>query len=108
MPQLDVQYSGDLDFDAKDILTSVEALVKDRDSGTGDVKGRAVKATDFYHSGILLTLSLAKRPHRDEAFMTALAADLADLVKSKVTQACNVSISVQFLPAVHVSQDHNP
>ncbi len=108
MPQLEVQYSGDLDIDAKDILVSVEAAIKDHDSGTGNVKGRALKADDFHHSGIMLTLSLAKRPNRDDAFMSELAAKLGDLLKSKISQPCNVSLTVQFLPQFHVSQEHNP
>ena len=107
MPQLDVQYTGDLEIDAKDILGSVETLVKEHDSGTGNVKGRALKVADFHHSSLMLTLSLVKRPHRDDAFMSALAADLSDLLGSKISQPCNVSLTVQFLPQFHVSKDYN-
>lgn len=97
MPQADLLYSADLDLDAPAILAAVEAVIAAHDAGAGDCKGRAYPASSFHHSHVTLRVAMLDKPHRDDAFMSALLAAIEAEVKVRITQPCACAVELRFV-----------
>ena len=96
MPQADLRYSADLEFDAPKLLASVEAVILRHDSGAGACKGRAYPAARFHHSHALLDVAILRKPHRDAAFCQALLADLVALLDSALPGGTERAVALTF------------
>ena len=96
MPHAELKYSTDLDIDAGEILTQVEAMILRHDAGSGDCKGRAYPAAASHHRHVILEVSLLAKPHRDAGFVAALKSDLAAMLAGHLPRPCWVSVNLSF------------
>lgn len=108
MPQADLYYSEDLNIDAKALLGQLEAVIWEKDAGSGECKGRAHPVQAYHHTHVLLVLKMMDRPHRTEAFLTDLSDRIAKILGHGINQPCALSVSVEFLPKVYISELHKP
>ncbi|MDA9207614.1 hypothetical protein N9O61_01875 [Octadecabacter sp.] len=103
MPQADLKYTTDLEFDALAMMADIEALIARHDSGAGACKARAYPATLFQHTHFLLELAILNKPHRDAAFRKALVADLTALVDGYLPKGTERAVELIF-----ASEDYAP
>lgn len=96
MPQADLKYTADLEFDALALFADIEATIARHDSGAGGVKARAYPATVFQHSNLILEVAILNKPHRDAAFRKALLADLAALMDRYLPSGTERAVELRF------------
>lgn len=96
MPQADLKYSPDLELHAETLLAEVEALILRHDSGAGACKGRAYPAAAAHHSHVTLEIAVLEKPHRDEAFMKGLLADLVALLDQHLPAGTERAVALKF------------
>ena len=106
MPHAEINYSGDLDLDATAILKRIEQVIQSHDAGSGECKGRAYPAQTFHHTHVLVSISLLPKPHRDDAFLTALLSDLETSIKALLPAPCLFSLGITFSGAYYVTNTH--
>lgn len=107
MPQADLKYSSDLKLDTRAILAKVEAVIATHDDGAGACKGRAYPTAEFHHTHVHLSIRMLEKPHRDEAFMTALLSDLNQSVKTLIPLKCALAIELGFSSAYYITALHD-
>ncbi|KEJ90941.1 hypothetical protein [Sulfitobacter donghicola] len=103
MPQADFSYSSQLTLDASAILATIETVVSAIDSGAGQCKGRAHPIKDTHHTHALLRLRMLNKPHRDDAFMQALLAELQTALTPLIPSPCILGIELGFLEPHYAS-----
>lgn len=96
MPQADLKYTADLEFDALALFADIEATIARHDSGAGACKARAYPAAVFQHSNLVLELAILRKPHRDAAFRMALVDDLAALIDSYLPSGTERAVELRF------------
>ena len=105
MPHCTLEYSADLQIDARAILQEVEDIVLRHDAGAGATKGRAYPADIFLHTNMKVTVDLLANPHRYPAFMAALQADLVAAIGAHLPRPCWLSVDlVRSGPAYFTEQ----
>ena len=108
MPQADLRYSADLEFDAPKLLASVEAVILRHNSGAGACKGRAYPTDEFHHSHVTVSVSLLVKPHRDAAFSTALLDALEQAVSARLPRPCEFSFGLHYSTPFYVTRRLEP
>ena len=108
MPQVDLKYSDDLNFDAAKVLTDIEAMVRSHDAGAGECKARAYPAPIFHRTHLTVEISILPKAHRDTAFMDALSTDLEKTIKAHLNQACFFALMISFSPETHIAGHFEP
>ncbi len=103
MPQADLKYSADLEIDVKGLLAAVERVILSHDQGAGACKGRAFAARASHHAHLLLEVSVLRKPHRDDAFMQALLADLVACVDGALPSGTERAVSLSFASPFYVT-----
>ena len=106
MPHATLSYSSDLQLDAGAMLRDIEETILAHDAGAGACKGRAYSASVFHHSHIMIDIALLDKPHRDAAFMAALARDLEARIKVHLLSPCAFSMEVRFSGSQYVTNMH--
>ncbi len=106
MPHAELSYSSDLGVDAGEMLAVIEATIQRHDAGSGECKGRAYPTDFFHHSHMVVALSLLEKPHRDEAFTTALMADVERVIKSALPKSCFFSLELNYNSGAYVTNKH--
>lgn len=101
-----MKYSADLVLDAPAILAAIEDTIASFDDVAGACKGRAFKVSAFHHTHVLVELSVMQRPHRNAAFMDALALQLEAAIKAHLTDPCAFSLAISFLPNTYITNMH--
>jgi len=96
MPHAALKYSAGLDIDAPALLARIEGVMQAHDPGSGDCKGRAYPAAHAYHDHLLLEISMLPKAHRDDAFLDALRAGLAEALRPVLPRPCWLSIELRF------------
>lgn len=105
MPHADLKYSADLNIDPRELLSGIEAILQKHDAGSGDCKGRAYPAAISHHRHLIANISLLPKPHRNEAFMSALREDLARYLRAHLPRPCWMSLDVAFSGAHYVTEE---
>jgi hypothetical protein len=108
MPHADLKYSSDLNFDAAEMLRSIEATIQAHDAGSGECKGRAYPSDVFHHSHLIVEVSLLPKAHRDQAFLDALGRDLEHCIKGFLSQPCMFSLALNFGGAAYITNAFAP
>ena len=108
MPHAEIKYSSDLDIDTPAVFNAIETTIQRHDAGSGACKGRAFRVELFHHSHVIVEVSVLPKPHRDEAFMASLLADLEVAIKAQLTQACAFSLSLVFSGRYYVTNGFEP
>ncbi|WP_390912094.1 hypothetical protein [Pseudosulfitobacter sp. SM2401] len=108
MPQADLNYSSDLTLNAPAILAAIESTIAAFDGAAGACKGRAHKVAEFHHTHVLIKVSVLEKPHRDTAFMNALAQKLETAIKAHLHAPCAFSLALSFLPNAYITNLHRP
>lgn len=108
MPHAEVKYSDDLSLDTPAMLAEIEAIILRHDAGAGACKGRAYPTSEYHHSHVTITVNLLVKPHRDEAFSTALLTDLEQRISAMIPQACEFSFGLQYASPYYVTRRHSP
>ena len=108
MPQADLKYTSDLTLDAPAVLRAIETTIAAFDSAAGACKGRAIKVTEFHHTHVFIEISVLEKPHRDAAFMDALALQLETAIKAHINASCAFSLALSFLPNTYITNLHKP
>ncbi len=106
MPHCEIQFSDDLDIDAKDVLALVERVINAHDVNAHQCKGRAYPVSIYHRSHLKVTVSLLTKTHRDEAFTKALMIDLEKQIKETLSQSCYFSLLIEYSPAYYVTNEH--
>ncbi|MBD3664697.1 hypothetical protein [Sulfitobacter aestuariivivens] len=106
MPHAEIRYSNDLLLDATSILRRVEEVIQSHDAGSGECKGRAYPAAEFHHTHVLIQVSMLPKPHRDDAFLSALLNDLETQIKALLPGPCLFSLGITFSGAHYVTNHH--
>jgi len=96
MPQADLKYSANLEFDALALFADIQALIASHDSGAGVCKGRAYPAAIYQHSHCILEVAILRKPHRDAAFRKALLDELVVLVDSYLPSGTERAVELKF------------
>lgn len=96
MPHAEIKYSADLALDVDAMFVLIERILNEHDSSSGVCKCRAYPAEAFLHTHVLFEISILPKPHRDEAFVKALVADLERQLKGMIGQSCYFSLAVEF------------
>lgn len=108
MPHAELNFSNDLNIEAKVLLADIEALILKHDSGSGACKGRAYATDTFHHTHIMLDLAMLKKPHRDQAFSDALITALETLIKSRLNVRAYVSVALRFMDGNYYTGTFDP
>lgn len=103
MHHAEIRYSSDMDLEPTQILARIEAIIQGKDPGSGACKGRAYRADAAHHRHILVEVSLLDKPHRDDAFMSDLCAQLETEIKSHLSGDYAFSLALTFSPKVYVT-----
>lgn len=103
MPQVDLKYSGALQFDSDRLFEEIEVIINQMDDAAGACKSRAYPADKFLHRHVLLSVMLLDKPHRDEAFMEELQNKLAQILLSLIPQDCYYSVQLCFAPKYYLT-----
>ncbi|KIN74018.1 hypothetical protein [Sulfitobacter guttiformis] len=103
MPQADLSYSAKIALDPAKILRTVEEVVSAHDAKAGACKGRAHPLEITHHDHVLLRLRMLNKPHRDDAFMTALVAALQTALRDMVPAPSILGIEIGFLEQHYAS-----
>lgn len=106
MPHCELHFSDNLKVDAKAILAIVETTINAHDADARECKGRAYPAAIYHLPHLKVTVSLLKKPHRNEAFTKSLMEDLELQIKAKLTQSCYFSLLVEYSPAYYLTNEH--
>lgn len=101
MPQADLSYTADLDFDAAKALAVIEETIKSRDETAGNCKGRAHAVQTTHHDHVLLRVAVLEKPHRDEAFMNAMTQSLIEALKPLIPAGTPYNVLITFLSPYH-------
>ena len=96
MPHFEIQFTDDLNLDARAILEEVEAIILSHDSGAGDCKGRAFPVAQWHHTHVKGVVSLLPKPHRGAAFVAALQEDVFAAISARLPRPCWLSIDISF------------
>ena len=107
MPHAEINYSNDLKLDAPTILQKIEAVIQQHDAGSGECKGRAYPAPEFHHTHVLVSISMLPKPHRDDAFLSALLSDLETAIKAMLPAPCFFSLGITFSGAHYITNRHD-
>ena len=97
MPQVELQYSNDIEVDAQSVFKSVEHVLNILDKTAGQCKCRAYPTTEFLHTNAYLRISLLIKPHRDQRFMQVCLEKMKTLLKSCIHEDCCCAVEVCFL-----------
>ena len=108
MPHAELKYSNDLTLDAPAILASIEAVIQNHDSGSGDCKGRAYPAFEFHHTHVIVEISMLPKAHRDKAFMAALSVDLEEAIKAQLSGPCFFSLMISLSSENYLTNRFEP
>lgn len=108
MPHAELKYSNDLTLDAPAILASIEAVIQNHDSGSGDCKGRAYPAFEFHHTHVIVEISMLPKAHRDKAFMVALSVDLEEAIKAQLSDPCFFSLMISLSSENYLTNRFEP
>ena len=103
MPQADLKYSTDLEFDTAEVLRGIEGIIARHDDGAGACKGRAYPAAVYHHSHVLLELTVLQKPHRDKAFCDALVADLVGFIEGYLPSGTERAVELHFASPRYVT-----
>lgn len=103
MPQIDIQYSHDLNLDCPKLFETLEAVIQNHDSTSGDCKARAHPVYEYHHQNIVIHVSLLAKPHRDDSFMTDLLASLQQCVEPIVPANCYYAVDLHFMGSYYVT-----
>ena len=106
MPHAELKYSDDLALDANAILAEIEHVILQHDPASGACKGRAYPCATTHHTHLLLTISMLQKPHRNDAFTSALMKDIEDAVKTHIHQSCYFSFGLDYSGATYVTNEH--
>ena len=104
MPHAEVKYSSDLTLDTRALLQGIEAIIQRHDAGSGDCKGRAYRAEVSHHTHLIVEISMLAKPHRDLAFIAALRADIADMIRPMLPRPCWLSINIAFSGPTYMTE----
>lgn len=108
MPHAELKYSSNIALDAQAILAKIEAVIQDHDAGAGRCKGRAYPAREFHHTHLIIEISMLPKSHRDEAFISALSADLESAIKAHLSQPSFFSLMIPFTTRNYVTNFFEP
>lgn len=103
MPQADLSYSADLDFDAAHALDMIEGIIHTTDPSSGACKGRAHPIAVTHNSHILLKVHLLKKPHRDDALMNQMCTALVDGLSPLIPPTTTLNVELCFLSPYYQS-----
>lgn len=104
MPQADLSYSSNIKFDVPAVLAKIEEVIGAHDASSGACKGRAHALDITHHDHVLLRLRMLEKPHRDDAFMSALLAALQEAMRTMISAPCIVGVEIGFLERHYASQ----
>jgi len=108
MPHAELKYSADLDFDAPTMLADIEYTILTHDAGSGACKGRAYPTENYHHTHLLVTVMLLTKPHRDDAFTTALLEDLEAAITAHLGQRCFFSLALTYSSGAYITNEYRP
>lgn len=97
MPQADLSFSAEIEFDAAAALTKIEEVIVAHDASSGACKGRAHALEITHHRHVLLRLRMLDKPHRDDAFMKALVQALQTAISPLLPAPCIFGLEIGFL-----------
>lgn len=106
MPKANLNYSSDLELDARAILVSIEETIQAYDADAGACKGRAFRADVFHHSHVYIEIEMLERAHRDAVYFGGLLPKLEAAIKAHLHQSCAFSMKLSFLPKTYVTNMH--
>lgn len=96
MPQADLKYSADLEFDAVALLARVETTLREIDPTAGSCKGRALPLAQTHHQHLLLTVQLLPKPHRDKAYSDRVLQALTALLQEHGPAQGHASVLLEY------------
>lgn len=105
MPHAELKFSSDLDIDAEAILEEIDTIIRRHDDGSGACKGRAYPAQRFHRSHCAVRVTLLRKPHRDEAFCTALLEEIESRISKRITQPCAFTVELDFFSPFFTARD---
>ncbi len=106
MPHTDIVYTTDLDLAVGEMFDLVEETINAHDPGAGICKGRAWPCAEFRHTHVSIRVAVLPKPHRDQAFMDALLAELEAGLKRLIPASCYFSLGIEFSPTAYVTDVH--
>ena len=104
MPQADLSYSTNVEFDVPAVLAKIEEIIGAHDTSSGACKGRAHALNITHHDHVLLRLRMLDKPHRDDAFMQKLLKALQSALRDMITGPCIIGVELGFLEPHYASQ----
>lgn len=108
MPHAELKYSSDLDFDARKLLTDIEALLQEIDANSGPCKGRAYPAAVFNHTHVLINVQLFAAKNRGLDFVENALARIKALAESAVAKPCFITVELTFSPLGYTTGKYDP
>ncbi|MEO9653330.1 MAG: hypothetical protein ABJ360_28740 [Roseobacter sp.] len=106
MPHAELKYSQELQIEPLVILQFIEETIHGHDTTAGECKGRAYPCEFTHHKHLYLSLSMLKKPHRDDAYTSALMAKIEKGVKGKIPESCFFSFSLEYSTNADVTNWH--
>ena len=104
MPHTELKYSDDLTLDTETIFTAIEACVNQVDPSAGVCKSRAYPTGEFLHSHLFISVTLLKKPHRNEDFSQSLLESLSNEIKPLLIQDCYLSVSLDYVSDYYTTE----
>lgn len=97
MPQIDIQYSPDLNLEANQVCQALDDAINTVDGPGRDCQIRLLPAKYTNTTHMLISIGLLEKPHRDKAFREKMVASTFQNLIGLVPTGIIVSINIYWL-----------
>ena len=96
MPQVEIKYSDDLKLDTNFLFDLIEKTINTKDPTSGQCKSRAYPAPSYKYTHVFISVSMMKKPHRDQIFTESLVKNLEMGMKKFIPKQAHFSLTLNY------------